>query len=75
MEWDVPEHYLYQSDFNHPGPRGSYLAAATVYSTLFQESSVGVGYDWALNEADAAELREVASTTVMENLELWNITP
>lgn len=73
MSWDVPPHFLHMNDFNHPSPRGSFLSAATVYSTLFQESSEAVGYDWILNSADARALRRVAAETVLETPDLWNI--
>lgn len=74
MGWGIPEHFLHMSDWNHPAPRGSFISAATVYSTLFQESSESVDYQWILTATDAAGLRRVASRTVMDSLALWNIT-
>jgi hypothetical protein len=75
LEWGPPEHYLHASDWNHPAARGSYLAAAVVFSTLFRESSEGVSYKWVLTEADAAGFRKVASETVLDSLALWRIVP
>ncbi|MFC1574921.1 DUF4886 domain-containing protein [Gemmatimonadota bacterium] len=73
--WDPPEHYLHLSDWNHASHRGAYLAAATIYSTVFGESVTEVNYRWTLDVDLARDFREVASTTVMDSLSLWRITP
>jgi len=73
--WDPPQHYLHLSDWNHASYLGAYLAAATIYSTLFAQSITDVEYDWQVEQELARSLREVASTTVMDSLSLWRITP
>ena len=73
MEWDIPAHYLHMSDWNHPNLRGSYLSAATVFSTVFQESSDDVDYRRGLSQTEAEALRRVGSETVLDSLALWNI--
>ncbi len=75
MEWNVPVHYLHMSDWNHPAPRGSFLAAATLYATVFRESAEGVDFSWVLSGTDADAFRRVGSETVLEDLDLWNIAP
>ncbi len=62
-------------DWNHPSLKGSYLMACTIFSTVFQESSIGNTYYADLPEEDASYFQTVASNTVLDSLELWNITP
>ncbi|MCK5765156.1 MAG: hypothetical protein KAH26_04190 [Bacteroidales bacterium] len=73
--YNYPLHYLHMSDWNHPSLRGSYLMACVIYSTVFQESTVGIPYHGGIAEDEADYYQMVASDTVLNNLELWNITP
>jgi hypothetical protein len=75
MKGRPPVHYLYQSDWNHPGPRGSFLSAAVLYSTLFREGSKEIPFRWTLDASEAASLRRVASEVVMDSLAVWGIAP
>lgn len=72
-EWDPGLHFLHEEDWNHATPAGSFLAAATFFSTIFVESSSDLPYRWTVESGLAASLREVASRTVLESLDLWNI--
>ncbi len=74
-EKDYPLHYLHLSDWNHPSKRGSYLMACVIYSTLFQEASYELNYNGDLSNEDATNFQTVASNTVLDSLDLWNITP
>jgi hypothetical protein len=74
-EYNYPLHYLHMSDWNHPSLKGSYLMACVIYSTVFQESTVGNTYHAGIPEEEAEYFQAVASDTVLNNLELWNITP
>ena len=74
-EYNYPLHYLHMSDWNHPSLKGSYLMACVIYSTVFQESTVGIPYHAGIPEEEAVYFQTVASDTVLNNLELWNITP
>jgi len=73
-ELNYPLHYLHMSDWNHPSLKGSYLMACVIFSTIFQESSVGNTYYANLPEQEANYFQTVASNTVLDSLELWNIT-
>ena len=65
---------LYTSDNSHPSIYGSYLAACTFYSTIFKKSSVGCSYKPnAINQSDALFLQQVASSTVLDSMFVWNI--
>jgi hypothetical protein len=68
-------HYLFRADWNHPSLRGSYLMACVIYSTLLQEDTNGLGYHGGLWPDEARYFQSVASTIVLDDLELWNITP
>jgi len=74
-EYDYPLHYLHMSDWNHPSLKGSYLMACTIFSTVFQESTVGNPYHAGIPDEEADYFQAVASDTVLNNLDLWNITP
>nr|NQU91569.1 hypothetical protein [Bacteroidota bacterium] len=73
--YNYPLHYLHMSDWNHPSLRGTYVMACAIYSTIFQESTVGNSYLADIPEEEALFFQQVATDTVMNNLELWNITP
>lgn len=65
---------LYNPDLGHPSYYGSYLEACVYFSTIFTESVVGNEYMGSLTENTALFLQEVASNTVLNNMELWNLT-
>jgi hypothetical protein len=69
------QHYLHLSDWNHPSWRGSYLSAAVIYSTVFVESAESLTYFGALQQEEAQWFLEVASHTVLDELESWNLAP
>ena len=55
-----PELNLYVADKRHPSLAGTYLAACTVYASLFGKSPVGLGYTAGLDAATARHLQTVA---------------
>lgn len=72
---NYPLHYLHLSDWNHPSLKGSYLMACVIYSTIFQESTVNNPFIGGIPASEAAEFQTTATDTVLNNLELWNISP
>ena len=74
-EYNYPLHYLHMSDWNHPSFEGSYLMACVIYSVVFQESTIGNPYYGGIQQDTAGYFQLVASDTVLNNLELWNISP
>jgi len=74
-EYDYPLHYLHMNDWNHPSLKGSYLMACVIYSAVFQESTVNNPFHSTISEEEADFFQVVASDTVLNNLERWNITP
>ena len=69
-----PEIELFSPDLSHPSLRGSYLAACVIYTTLFYESVSGNLYLSEFTKNEATYFQKIASETVLNNLELWNIT-
>jgi len=69
-----PDIKLHDTDLNHPSAKGSYLMACVVYVTIFQEALEDVGYHFILDEEEACYLQSVASSMVLDNLALWNIS-
>jgi hypothetical protein len=61
-----PELVLHANDKRHPSMAGTYLAAATVYASLFKTSPVGLKYTAGLDEATAKFLQTVAWDTVQD---------
>lgn len=68
------QHYLHATDWNHPSWRGSYLSAAVIYATIFTETAEHLTYYGAMDEDEAQWFLSVASLTVLDSLELWNLT-
>ena len=65
---------LYTSDNSHPSIYGSYLAACTFYSTIFKKSSVGCNFKpSSISQSEALFLQQVASSTVLDSMFVWNI--
>ncbi|OYT10545.1 MAG: hypothetical protein B6I18_08545 [Bacteroidetes bacterium 4572_112] len=69
-----PNIELYMPDFNHPTDTGTYLAACTFYSTIFQDSSIGLPYIGNMTNSKALILQSIASKIVLDSMSLWNIS-
>jgi hypothetical protein len=61
-----PDLALISDDEIHATWEGAYLAAATVYATLFERSPEGLGYTFGVSPDDAAFLQRVAWQTVTD---------
>jgi len=61
-----PDIELYETDKRHPSLAGTYLAACTVYATLYRKSALGLGYTAGLNPELATLLQATAWETVQE---------
>lgn len=64
---------LYQTDGSHPNINGSYLAAAVMYCTLFQQSCTSASFNSTLQPDSAAILRSIASSMVLDSASTWNL--
>lgn len=61
-----PDLELYQADKRHPTLAGTYLAACTVYATLYRKSPVGLSYLAGLSPEVATLLQTAAWETVQD---------
>jgi hypothetical protein len=61
-----PDTELYDNDKRHPSLAGTYMAACTVYATLYRKSPVGLGYTAGLSSDMASLLQAAAWETVQE---------
>jgi len=68
-----PNIELFAADKAHPSLNGSYLAACTFYASIFKESVNSNSYHNELSPDMAIFFQEIASETVLDNLELWNL--
>lgn len=64
---------LYDPDGSHPSDEGTYLAACVLYCTLFQQSCTSAPYNAWLQPDTAALLRAIASATVLDSTNTWNL--
>jgi hypothetical protein len=64
---------LYQPDGSHPSVSGTYLAACVFYCTVFRESCVGASFTSTLQPDNAAILQAIASATVLDSVDTWNL--
>jgi len=69
---EIPQLDLWMDD-RHPNDHGAYLAACTLYATLFRESPEKSEYTATLPIDLAKELQKLAAETVLQNLEKWNL--
>ena len=63
---------LYLNDYNHQARSGAYLTACVFYSTIYLEQAPRILFEWA-DEDEPHLLHQVAYSTVVDSLELWNI--
>ena len=61
-----PEIELYVPDKRHPSPAGTYLAALTIYASIFNQSPLGYAAGEGLDTETSTFLQEVAWETVNE---------
>ncbi|MNV11152.1 PKD domain protein [compost metagenome] len=66
---------LYNADESHPSVEGTYLAACTFYTSLFQRSAVGATYYAGLSPATAGILQQAAATVILDSLDRFNLRP
>ena len=65
---------LFQLDYNHPAITGSYLTACVLYVSIFIETVEGNSLSICRDEELLAYLQSIATSTVLEDLELWGLS-
>ncbi len=64
---------LYSSDESHPSLNGSYAAACTFYSLIFQKDPINITNDYGLNPDYATRIRNAAKIIAYDSLQKWNV--
>jgi len=64
----LPNLDLWHPDESHPSYAGSYLTAATIFSSIFKINTEFVTFSGNLDSLTAAKLRRIAYQTVMDSL-------
>lgn len=72
---NYPAIQLYSGDGSHPSLEGSYLAAATFYTSLFMESPVGATYTAGLNQTTVDALQAAVATVMLDSLDEFKLHP
>lgn len=68
-----PEIELYNPDFSHPSVNGTYAAALTFYTILFQKNPLDITYNGSVTPEYAMHMREVVKSVVYDSLAVWHI--
>ncbi|RUA30917.1 MAG: hypothetical protein DSY76_01960 [Bacteroidetes bacterium] len=68
-----PQIKLYSSDGSHPSLAGSYAAACTFYTMIFQKNPKLITNDYGLDASDANFIRNAAKIIAYDSLYKWNI--
>lgn len=63
---------LYSGDGSHPSLAGSYAAAVTFYTLIFEKDPTLQTYNSSLNAFDADTIKDAVKTIVYNNLQNWN---
>ncbi len=68
-----PEIELYNPDFSHPSVNGTYAAALTFYTILFQKNPLDITYNGSVTPDNAMHMREVVKSVVYDSLVFWHV--
>lgn len=72
---NYPTINLYNADQSHPSLEGTYLAACTFYTSLFQQSPAGSNFYGGLNASTAGILQAAAATVILDSLDHFHLHP
>lgn len=66
-------HYLFDTDFNHPSKKGSYVLASTIYSSIYKESTKDLNFYFGLPRKEVDFFKSVSDSVVLNHLKLWRL--
>ncbi len=66
-----PNMGLHGGDGSHPSYAGSYAAACSFYTMLFEDSPLNIAYNGSLPAATAQTIREAAKVVVYDSITKW----
>ena len=70
---DLPNMDLWSPDEAHPSYEGSYLAAATIFASIFKTSPEPAMFNGPIDSADARHMRKTAYQVVIDSLQPTNL--
>lgn len=70
---NYPSIDLYNPDESHPSLAGSYAAACTFYTIVFQKDPTLITHNASLSAADAQNIRNATKLVVYDSLSSWNV--
>ncbi len=70
---NYPHIELYQPDESHPSQAGSYAAACTFYSIIFEKDPTAITYQYTLADSIADQIRAAAKAVAFDSLMKWNV--
>ena len=68
-----PNIELYSGDGSHPSPSGSYAAACTFYSLIFQKDPSPITDNNGIDPIVAAKIRAASKVVAFDSLAKWNV--
>lgn len=68
-----PNIELYSSDGSHPSQAGSYAAACTFYSLIFQKDPTQISFKYTLEDSVLEQIRFAAKVVAYDSLGKWNV--
>jgi PKD repeat protein len=70
---NYPTIELYQPDESHPSVAGSYAAACSFYTTIFKKDPTFITFNFGLDTATTAIIKNVVKAQVFDNLNSWDL--
>jgi hypothetical protein len=64
---------LYSSDFSHPSLIGSYAAACTFYTLIFEKDPLLISDDYNIDHSIAMQIRDAVKIIAFDSLQKWNV--
>lgn len=68
-----PAIQLYSADGSHPSAAGSYAAACTFYSMLFEKDPNLISFNFGLTSSIADSIKNAVKTIAFDSLVIWNV--
>jgi PKD repeat protein len=64
---------LHSSDNSHPNLDGSYVAALTIYSSIWKQPSSGIAFNAGLSQTRALYYQQISDNTFFNSQNDWNV--
>ena len=65
---------LHSNDNSHPNIDGSYVAALSIYSSIWKQPSIGIAFNAGLTQSRALYYQQMSDNTIYNSQNDWNLT-